>query len=329
MRRETPELNEHEALRHYQTTYSLYRTTKDPKWSTHKVLLNLGARDIMIMYLLLAVSLNDYSLRGGQSTSSREAENHFQLGAQLLITRMDFAVDGNTIAIMAAFFFIYLYVSKRKYTAPQRLSQLSRRILDFVRTHDLVFDCVDSASICHQSQTEETAVYSRSLLARLIMWILDEDVKCGFPGSGGDFARYLAQRSTKTKAIYDASRNALGDYWGNGYPHSQMLDDDQNSTVLEFLWALMPLWQDINDLSGVGGNYDTLKSQIEQRFRTLEEHSSTITKPRPRILVNADYDVVLFNALRVYQFRSTISDMRIDTPPEIQASLKIILTIIQ
>jgi hypothetical protein len=54
-----------------------------------------------------------------------------------------------------------------------------------------------------------------------------------------------------------------------------------------------------------------------------------MTRPRARVLVNADYDVVLFNALRIYYFRSTISDLSIETPPEIQTSLKAVLTIIQ
>jgi hypothetical protein len=52
-------------------------------------------------------------------------------------------------------------------------------------------------------------------------------------------------------------------------------------------------------------------------------------KPRPRILVNADYDVVLFHALRIYYFRSTISDLEIETPVDIQSSLNTVLTIIQ
>jgi hypothetical protein len=260
--------HEHEALRHYQTTYSLYRTTKDPNWSTHKVLLNLGSRDTMIMHLLLAVSLNDYCLRSGQSASSQEAENHFQIGAQHLISTMSSSPKTDNVVMMAAFFFIYLYLSKRKSTAPQRLSQLSLTVLDYVRKQDLVARCVGILPLA--GQTLLPSNYNRSLLARLIMWTLDEDVKCSFQGTGGHFARYLAKRSSKTKDIYDASRNALGDHWGTGYPHSQMLDDDQNSTVLEFLWAMMPLWQDINDMSQ-RENPQELNLRIEQKFTFLEE----------------------------------------------------------
>jgi hypothetical protein len=52
-------------------------------------------------------------------------------------------------------------------------------------------------------------------------------------------------------------------------------------------------------------------------------------KPRPRILVNADFDVVLYHALKVLHYRSVVLDLADPTPPDIQASLKTILTIIQ
>jgi hypothetical protein len=261
---------EHEALRHYQTTYSLYRTTKDPNWSTHKVLLHMGSRNTMIMHLLLAVSLNDYSLCSRNSAPYQEAESHFQCGAQFLISSSTTTSRPDDVTTMAAYFFVYLYMSKQKSAAPQRLSQLSSTVLSYVQTHKLIELCCDSLPSPNQPYERcNTSGQDRSLLARLIMWTLDEDVKCSFQGSGGYFARYLAKQSSRTKEIYDASRNALGDHWGTLYPHSQALDDDQNATVLEFLWALMTLWQDINDISRILEPLD-LKLQIEQKFMLLE-----------------------------------------------------------
>lgn len=258
---------EHEALRHYQTTYSLYRTTKDPAWSTHKVLLHMGSDDEMIMHLLLAVSLNDYSICTSDEPLARQAEIHYQSGAHMLIATSNMA--DKDVSMMAAYFFIYLYMSKRRSTAPQRLDKLSSTILRFVQEHNLVAYCTDAASDPEPClQTDESAYHDRSLLARLLMWALDEDVKSDFQGRGGHFARYLARQPTSTKQIYNASRNALGDYWGSKYPHLQILDDDQNATVLEFLWVLMSLWQDINDLNG-GSKAMRHNSAIEQKFRSL------------------------------------------------------------
>lgn len=54
-----------------------------------------------------------------------------------------------------------------------------------------------------------------------------------------------------------------------------------------------------------------------------------LTQPRPRILVNADYDVILFQALKIYWFRCTVSSLTIATPAEIESCIKSILTIVQ
>jgi hypothetical protein len=260
---------EHEALRHYQTTYSLYRTTKDPNWSTHKVLLSLGSQNPMIMHFLLAVSINDWSLRKGQNVFSQEAENHFQAGARLLIDRMKVGAETDHVSNMAAYFFIYLYMSKRKSTAPQRLTQLSLTVLDYVEKYELNVRCVEYPG------TSTTLITSpkndNSLLARLIMWTFDEDVKCSFQSTGGFLARHLTQHSGRTKDVYEASRNALANHWGADYPNSQQLDDDLNSTVLEFLWAMMPLWQDINDLPHEFGLISLESRSIEHTFSQLEQ----------------------------------------------------------
>jgi hypothetical protein len=94
-------------------------------------------------------------------------------------------------------------------------------------------------------------------------------VKSSFQGSGGHLARFLANRPGMTKAIYDASRTALCDHWGMTYPHAQALDDDQNSTVLEFLWVLMALWQEINDV-GCATVPAEAQLRIEQKFASLQ-----------------------------------------------------------
>jgi hypothetical protein len=45
--------------------------------------------------------------------------------------------------------------------------------------------------------------------------------------------------------------------------------------------------------------------------------------------MNADYDVVLFNALKVYYFRAKVADIEMEAPPDIQVALKNILNIIR
>lgn len=45
--------------------------------------------------------------------------------------------------------------------------------------------------------------------------------------------------------------------------------------------------------------------------------------------MNADYDVVLFNALRVYYFRTTLSDLEVETPPEVETALESLFFVIE
>jgi hypothetical protein len=72
-----------------------------------------------------------------------------------------------------------------------------------------------------------------------------------------------------------------------------------------------------------------------QTYQLVFRDSSEITDtlPRPRVNVNADYDVILFNALSIYFHRSTLPTsslpLSIKTPPHITESIKTLLTIIE
>lgn len=255
---------EHQALAHYETVFSLYRATKDPQWSTHKVLLRLGSHNAMVMHFVLAVSLNDFSARTQHNASSQEAQSHFEAGAQLLIQANQNNGSVDHIAMMSSFFFLYLYMLNRNSVAPQRLRQLSMTVLDYVKSHDLRAGASGTSS----SFTSRDG----SLLARLIIWMFHEDLKCGFQRSGGYLAKYLTDNRNETANIYDTSRNALELQWGEEYPDTQVIDDMINSDVLEFLYAMMPLHQDINELcQGDTIGTPEMKSSVEQRLSALEK----------------------------------------------------------
>lgn len=97
---------DHHALGHYQTAFSIYRTTKDPKWSTHKLLLDLGAKSTMIMRFILAVAINDVCHRQ-EHEASMEAQEHFEIGAQELIKMIKRNSEADCLLAMAGFLFLY------------------------------------------------------------------------------------------------------------------------------------------------------------------------------------------------------------------------------
>jgi hypothetical protein len=173
---------EHHALGHWQTTFSIYRTTKDPKWSTHKLLLDLGSYNTMIMHLIPAVSINDACHRQENAPASQEAQNHFDAGARELIETIE-NPEENYIILMAAFLFLYLYMPKRNPVSRQRLKQRSRIVLNYIKKHRLDTQCLESR-LYNDSSEKSASLSSRkqSVLARLIIWTYGKDVKCGFKG---------------------------------------------------------------------------------------------------------------------------------------------------
>jgi hypothetical protein len=262
---------EHHALKHYQTTFSIYRTTKTPKWSTHTLLLDLSDENSMLMHFILAVSLNDVSHRQ-EHDSSQEAQKHFEAGAQGLIETIKKQSTEDHVFVMASFLFLYLYMPKRKSVPRQRIRQLSLTVLEYLKQHKLDSRCLDSAQADTTEDSSGLTSRDRHVLARLIIWIYDEDVKCGFQGSGGLLAEYLTAHRERTMAVYEVSRTVLKAHWGSIYPAEQLEDDDDNAMELEFLWALTGLWQEINELSqGVGLDQVEMRHRIETRFTFLKK----------------------------------------------------------
>jgi len=256
------------ALNHYQDAFSKYRTTKTPRWSTHRLLLDLANENSMLMHLILAVSLNDVCHRN-DSGSSKAAKDHFQiaLGDLVKVVNQDSA-EQYTLC-MAAFLFLYLYIPKEKLLPSHTVNLLSTAVRDYVERHRL-------DSLCLEQQPEnppECIVSSsnRHVLARLIIWTFDEDVKCGFQGYGGYLAEYLTAHRERTMAVYEVSRVVLQEHkWGEIYPKDQAEDDDDNAMELEFLWVLTALWQDINELTRkpAAGQAES-RRRIDQRFSLL------------------------------------------------------------
>ena len=267
---------EHDALGHYQTAFSIYRTTKDPKWSTHKLLLDLGSQNPMIMHFILAVSINDVCLRREQD-SSQDAQQHFEAGSKALIEAIDKGSENDNVFIMAAFLFLYLYMPKRESVPRHRIRHLSMTVSNYLKQNKLDNRCLESSSApAPPGDLPRLSSRDRSILARLIIWTYDEDVKCGFEGSGGYLAEYLTAHRERTMAVYEVSRTALEAYWGSKYPECQISDDDDNAMELEFLWALTGLWQDINELEQEFVLDNTaVRRRIEQRFSLLEKVSET------------------------------------------------------
>jgi hypothetical protein len=258
------------ALGHYQTTFSIYRTTKKPSWSTHSLLLKkFGNKNSMIMNFILAVSINDISHRR-ELDQSQEAHDHFKVGESALMSTIKGYSSEDHISSMVAFLLVFLYIPKRRDIPRDRIDQHSKIVLEYVRKHQLDSRCLERLSTI-SPPSDDFSDRDRALLARLIIWIYDEDVKCSFQGFGGYFAAHLTLHRERTMAVYEVSRTALVAHWGSDYPPEESVDDDDNAVELELLWALTALWQDINQLpQGTDENCSSVH-HIHRRFKMLEK----------------------------------------------------------
>jgi len=210
--------------------------------------------------------------------------------------------------------------------------ELSQAVRDYVQTHEL-------DSLCSEFPNTTQTYLSRrdkSLLARLLVWIFYADVGFCFRHRGGTFARYLSESAERLFKIYETSRIVLELNWGTEYPVDQVIDDVQNSDVLEMLYRVSAACQGVNDYQiDNHGNHDIEKELIciEEKYASIFRLATTNARmePRPRLLTNAEFIVSYFYAVRIYHFRSSITDAKDkeERPFAVSRALAAILDIAQ
>lgn len=282
-------------------------------------MLRLGLGTPMVMHLIIASALTDLSLCSDDSTLYALGQRHYEAGANLLVDAVG-AQSQNHVDILSSFFLLYVCMSLREESL-EKVSQLSWMVLNHVQTFDLVGYSSDALeTIIPQDQ--------RAFIARMMVWLVYEDIAAAFLGCDGAFARYLRSQPEKLDTIYEQSATILESCWGKFYPDSEAIDDVENSTVLRFLFDVMCLLQDINQLQDASEG-----AAIEQKLNALEVTSRPLLRLTTvrdsyasRLLSNVDWSVTLFHALRIYLFRATDE---VTSSPSVQHALSSLLRIAQ
>lgn len=147
----------------------------------------------MIMSFIIGVVINDLSNRS-ERECSQEAQDFYQRGEKALdIMLMNDSAEDH-VPLLIGFLLLYLYIPKRKSSPHERINQFSRTVLNNARKHRLDSRCLDRT---FGTSADRFSDKERLLLARLVIWIYDEDVKCSFQSYGGSFAEYLATNREK------------------------------------------------------------------------------------------------------------------------------------
>ncbi|OBT70780.1 hypothetical protein VF21_10265 [Pseudogymnoascus sp. 05NY08] len=332
---------ETQALHYYKTHFPTIMVTKNLRWSTHMVMLRHGSQTPMVMHLLIAASLmNLGASQHYDADICSAAREHSRAGVYLLIEAMNSSAEPDYLNVLTAFFFLYKYMAEQKNTNPDAMIQFSQAVCEYVKKYNLDALCAKSVLSC-VSSTEVTARVclprdKQECLARLIVWIFYEDVAAGVRGLGGLLASHLCAEPEQTNEIYQCSTTNLESAWGPDYPESEIVDDIENGPILKLLCEVMMLYTEVNEVcrsSILVGDSDRIEAKIlklEERSRFLFRLTTITTQPRSRLMINADYMVSNFYALRIYKFRCFHCDgVFAITPPEVQSSLTAILQIAQ
>ncbi|RAL65777.1 hypothetical protein DID88_005442 [Monilinia fructigena] len=171
----------------------------------------------------------------------------------------------------------------------------------------------------------------RAGIGRLLIAIAEEDSPHHLSIMAAFWFLYMLG-SSQIHAGIDMGRSVLALNWDQEYPADQAADDDQNLEVLDLLWKSAVMCQAVNDL-----DQNPPSREIEQQFCELEQTYSAIfqlaaidLETRPRFLVNADWILSYFYAIRIYHFRYAVQNEDRNTRPKVvKRALKSLLNIAQ
>jgi hypothetical protein len=316
-------------------------TTKAPLWSTNAILLQVGAHNSMVMHLLLSSMFSEMTHDHPKANLFlRAAQQHYRAGVSMLVEVMSGTQEPDHIAVMAAFWFLYVCSRRRKEMTFQMMAQLSMAVknhIEMFNLHNLIAAprSSDRDALSKAGASTTLSPKQQSLLARLIIWTYYLDVQYSFRGCQGAFARFLQTNSSSADEIYDRSRSVLELNWGAAYPPSEAVDDMENSATLELLYKLWKLVQRVNDASQAFEPIATWGPEIEQQLSNIETEYSTVFRlantpiiPRNRLLCNIDWVVAHFYALRIYHFHCTCAPAD-KSPKIVKDALASLLSVVQ
>lgn len=313
--------SDHHALDHFQK--NLVFGTKTPIWSTHSILLQIGAQSPMTLHLILAASLAELRWKDRNwPIVDHDADKHFQIGKQMFMDALRSTEDKpDHVIMMASFWFMFLHQRRKVKRERTTYQELSTMMEAYVQKHRLdqtlpsseanILGYLDTdGSSLELMRLEVTSPARSSVLARLAIWLFWADAQSCFQGGGGSLAKALMSSSPDRMAmIHERSRSTFELYWGALYPADEIRDDIQNASSLELLHRTWVVVQEINEASDlrytgqemvldIGRQIDSMRQRFSSVFRLTDT-----TGLRDRLVGNADWAVTNFYALCIYFFR--------------------------
>lgn len=233
------------ALDHFQTTFSLSQTTRDPEWSTPALLLRHALRKSeMLLHFIIAISLADMALHLPDPQQLQMAAlAHYESGTQEIVKPLEDDTFSTHISRLGSFYCIYVYMSGQIFFSKAKLDRLSLTTADYLIKHKLV-----NVSLSPSNGQDGRA--ERSFVSRLILWLIKLDSQCTFLGSTPSLIHLFQERPNDLTAILSESRLALQLNWGARYPISQSIRDIESSLPVDMMSEMFIILADASVICG-------------------------------------------------------------------------------
>ncbi|TGO15829.1 hypothetical protein BTUL_0035g00330 [Botrytis tulipae] len=321
------------ALTHYRTAYSLSQTTRDPHWSTPTLLLIHALKHSeMLLHLILAVSLHDMPSNPDSVSRLRQTgHKHYEKGTEQLMQALQCENPADHLAILAAFYCIHMYMSRSNGTIISKLDRLSLTAIEHLTKHNLIVTHAQS-SLAKQSSTKSGA--ERSLIARIIMWLLKMDAQGSFLGCKPNLANHFQAHPDQLLAIQAESRLALQLNWGAEYPISQSIRDIESCLPVDMMSDMLILCCKISEFSHKPPctEVDVMQESLQKEFAALEirfgavfYYGSSNMTLQPAMKLNCANSATVFYALQIYFARCRSSPFGAESATEIKTALSQLL----
>ncbi len=355
---------EADAIQYYTGAYPTMTISKDVHWSSYRIMLERGSQVPMTMHLLIAASLMDLATSQNYDKAiCRAARAHAKSGILLLMSASKSGSGSDPIDVATAFYFLYRYMAVLKDGDVSEMSKWSASASNYVKENCLGDLCTStrptSANSTAKSQARWQALTpaKKAHLARIIVWTFYEDIFATIRGYGGSLALYWCAESQRLREIYQHSGAELESMFGEEYPDREIVDDVQNSPIITFLYDVMGLYAEVNRVArsqpipmadklaledkidkfeavSLSRNFivnPLLGTDSWQRSRSLIRLTAITSHPRSRVMLNADYMVPFYYALRIYSFLCFLPEdsLGVPTPPHIQSCVSSILYLAQ
>ncbi|KAF7941707.1 uncharacterized protein EAE97_006544 [Botrytis byssoidea] len=320
------------ALEHYRTAFSLSQTTRHSQWSTPTLLLIHSLKHSeMLLHLILAVSLYDMPSNPESVNRLRQTgHKHYEKGTEQLMQALQCENPADHLAILAAFYCIHMYMSRSNGTIISKLDRLSLIAIEHLTKHNLIVTHAQS-SLTKQSSTKSGA--ERSLIARIIMWLLKMDAQGSFLGCKPNLANHFQAHPDQLLAIQAESRLALQLNWGAEYPISQSIRDIESLPV-DMMSDMLILCCKISEFSHKTPctEADVMQEILQKEFAALEirfgavfYYGSSDMTLQPAMKLNCANSATMFYALQICFARCRSSPFGAESTTEIKTALSQLL----